>query len=222
MLWIYTCWKVKSLFYFYSQQYHSTFLCFCQHHKCQGVIMFNIWTVHWTVQIFYFKLALLLVEMDTDSDRRALDVDPENDADPRGSGSTTLYSINWYFQSNFSSFRSSRCTVVSCVIFLNKSQTNAMANYAWMTVGMKGGIRTQDCPSEPVFIKAICSKKLILKLIRFQGNSPGLEKTRVLKKKPSPVVFFLFFCPDERVYRAFFSFTNTFRCIQTLNYNHSY
>jgi hypothetical protein len=41
-------------------------------------------------------------------------------------------------------------------------------------------------------------------------------------------VFFLggggfgFFCPDERVFRVFFSFTNTFRCIQTLNYNHSY
>ena len=32
--------------------------------------------------------------------------------------------------------------------------------------------------------------------------------------------FFGFFCPDERVFRAFFSFTNTFRCIQTLNYNH--
>ncbi len=35
-------------------------------------------------------------------------------------------------------------------------------------------------------------------------------------------VFLVFFCPDERVFRFFFSFTNTFRCIQTLNYNHSY
>ncbi len=35
--------------------------------------------------------------------------------------------------------------------------------------------------------------------------------------------FFLgFFGPDERVFRGFFNFTNTFRCIQTLNYNHSY
>ena len=35
--------------------------------------------------------------------------------------------------------------------------------------------------------------------------------------------FFLrFFCLDERVFRVFFSFTNTFRCIQTFNYNHSY
>ncbi len=34
--------------------------------------------------------------------------------------------------------------------------------------------------------------------------------------------FFVFFCPDERVFRVFCSFTNTFRCIQTLNYNHSY
>ncbi len=56
--------------------------------------------------------------------------------------------------------------------------------------------------------------------------------------KPSPVGFFVFFlcffgflgffwvflgffCSDERVFRVFFSFTNTFRCIQTLNYNHS-
>ncbi len=34
--------------------------------------------------------------------------------------------------------------------------------------------------------------------------------------------FFGFFCPDERVFRVFFSFTNTFGCIQTLNYNDSY
>jgi hypothetical protein len=34
--------------------------------------------------------------------------------------------------------------------------------------------------------------------------------------------FFGFFCPDERVFRVFCSFTNTLRCIQTLNYNHSY
>jgi hypothetical protein len=51
-------------------------------------------------------------------------------------------------------------------------------------------------------------------------------------KKPSPVGFLGFFwvflgffgifCPDGRVFRVFFSFTNSFRCIQTLNYNHSY
>ncbi len=34
--------------------------------------------------------------------------------------------------------------------------------------------------------------------------------------------FFWVFCPDGRIFRVFFSFTNTFRCIQTLNYNHSY
>jgi hypothetical protein len=33
---------------------------------------------------------------------------------------------------------------------------------------------------------------------------------------------FLYICPEERVFRVFFSFKNTFRCIQTLNYNHSY
>jgi hypothetical protein len=35
--------------------------------------------------------------------------------------------------------------------------------------------------------------------------------------------FFLYICPEERVF-GFFSFKNTFslRCIQTLNYNHSY
>jgi len=68
-----------------------------------------------------------------------------------------------------------------------------------------------------------------------QGLKAGLEKTRVFLKKPSPVGFFGFFWvfwvflgffgffgPDERVFRVFFSFTNTFGCIQTLNYNHSY
>jgi hypothetical protein len=34
--------------------------------------------------------------------------------------------------------------------------------------------------------------------------------------------FFLYICPEERVFRGFFSFKNTFRCIHTLNYNHSY
>jgi hypothetical protein len=59
-------------------------------------------------------------------------------------------------------------------------------------------------------------------------NVAGLEKTRVFLKKTSPVGFlgffgfFGFFCPDERVFRVFSSFMNTFRCIQTLNYNHSY
>jgi hypothetical protein len=57
----------------------------------------------------------------------------------------------------------------------------------------------------------------------------GLEKTRV-KKKPSPVFFFvIFFCFDfflfmrleERVFRLF-QFQEYFRCIQTLNYNQSY
>ncbi len=33
--------------------------------------------------------------------------------------------------------------------------------------------------------------------------------------------FLGFFCPDEKVFRVFFSFTNTFKCIQTLNCNHS-
>ncbi len=49
----------------------------------------------------------------------------------------------------------------------------------------------------------------------------GLEKTRVFKKKKPAqwvflgflfffLVFWVFFCPDERVFRVFFSFTNTF------------
>ncbi len=64
------------------------------------------------------------------------------------------------------------------------------------------------------------------------GKNPGFFK----KTQPSGffwffwgfLVFFVFFwffwafCPDERILRVFFSFTNTFRCIQTLNYNHSY
>jgi hypothetical protein len=58
------------------------------------------------------------------------------------------------------------------------------------------------------------------------GKNPGL-------KKNSPVGFlgflgffglfgFLYIYPEERVFYGFFSFKNTFRCIQTLNYNHSY
>ncbi len=59
-----------------------------------------------------------------------------------------------------------------------------------------------------------------------------------LKKNPSPAGFlcvflcffvffvyfwfFLGFFADERVFRVFFSFTNTLRWIQTLNYNRSY
>jgi hypothetical protein len=35
-------------------------------------------------------------------------------------------------------------------------------------------------------------------------------------------VFFLYICPEKRVFRVFFSFKNTFRCIQTSNYYHSY
>jgi hypothetical protein len=56
------------------------------------------------------------------------------------------------------------------------------------------------------------------------------KKTRVFKQKPAQwfFLFFLFFwgffgflvflyiCPEERVFRFFFSFKNTFRCIQTL------
>ncbi len=34
--------------------------------------------------------------------------------------------------------------------------------------------------------------------------------------------FYIFICPEERVFKGFFSFKNTFRCIQTFNYNHSY
>jgi hypothetical protein len=51
----------------------------------------------------------------------------------------------------------------------------------------------------------------------------GWKKTRV-KKKYQPSGFFcvlwfflvfLYICPEERVFRVFFSFKNTFRCIQT-------
>jgi hypothetical protein len=48
----------------------------------------------------------------------------------------------------------------------------------------------------------------------------GWKKTRV-KKKTSPVVFFYIFA-QKREFLGFSSFKNTFRCIQTLNSNHSY
>jgi hypothetical protein len=67
---------------------------------------------------------------------------------------------------------------------------------------------------------------------------PGLEKTRGLKKKTAQWVFwaFLFFFgilgdfgffwffyifAQKREFLGFFGFKNTFRCIQTLKYNHS-
>jgi hypothetical protein len=64
---------------------------------------------------------------------------------------------------------------------------------------------------------------------KYNCDKAGLEK--ILLKRPAQWVFFGFFlvfrvflyiCPEERVFRVFFSFKNTFRCIQTLNYNHSY
>ncbi len=36
------------------------------------------------------------------------------------------------------------------------------------------------------------------------------------------VYFFFYICPEASFFRFFFSFKNTSRCTQTLNYNHSY
>jgi hypothetical protein len=73
-----------------------------------------------------------------------------------------------------------------------------------------------------------------------QRLEPGLEKTRVFKKKPAQwfflgfwvfLVFWGFFGGFFWVFlgyfvcffaQGFFSFKNTLRCIQTLTYNHSY
>ncbi len=51
----------------------------------------------------------------------------------------------------------------------------------------------------------------------------GLEKSRVKKKqkKKQPTGFFYIFV-KKREFLGFFSFKNTFRCTQTLNYNYSY
>ncbi len=64
--------------------------------------------------------------------------------------------------------------------------------------------------------------------IMHMARKAGLEKTRVKKKKKPAQWFFLGFLgflgffAQKRVFRVSFSFKNTFRCIQTLNYNHSY
>jgi hypothetical protein len=72
------------------------------------------------------------------------------------------------------------------------------------------------------------------KLVRSKSftEQAGLEKTRVLKKNQPSVFlvflgFWIFFCffyifAQKIEFLRFFSFKNTFRCIQTLNYNHSY
>jgi hypothetical protein len=58
------------------------------------------------------------------------------------------------------------------------------------------------------------------------GKNPGFQK-----ENPALWVFwvflvflgfFVFFARTRGFLGFFFSFTNTFRCIQTLNYNHSY
>jgi hypothetical protein len=74
------------------------------------------------------------------------------------------------------------------------------------------------------------------------GRKAGLEKTRVfLKRKPAQwffcfflvflgfffwgggfFVIFLYIFAQKREFLGFFSVKNTFRCIQTFNYNHSY
>jgi hypothetical protein len=60
-------------------------------------------------------------------------------------------------------------------------------------------------------------------------NRQGWKKPGLKKKNPAQWVFlgfflgfFLYICPEERVFIVFFSFKNTFWCIRTLNYNHSY
>jgi hypothetical protein len=68
------------------------------------------------------------------------------------------------------------------------------------------------------------------------GRKAGLEKTRVKKKKQPSGFFWVFWLflgflglfgffyifAQKREFLGFFSVKNTFRCIQTLNYNHSY
>jgi hypothetical protein len=85
-----------------------------------------------------------------------------------------------------------------------------------------------EASASPDNESAVEAVRVLLKAVRVLLKA-GLEKTRVFLKKTQPsgvfwvflgfFGFFGFFCPDERV---FFSFTNTFGCIQTLNYNHSY
>ncbi len=65
----------------------------------------------------------------------------------------------------------------------------------------------------------------------FAYPKSGLEKTRVFLKKIQPTSFFLggrgfwaffyIYLPRRESFKGFFSFKNTFRCIQTFNYNHS-
>ncbi len=75
------------------------------------------------------------------------------------------------------------------------------------------------------------SESKIFRILDPDPINQGWKKPGFFLKTPAQWVFlgflgffgfFGFFCPDERVFRVFFSFTNTFGCIQTLNYNHSY
>jgi hypothetical protein len=53
----------------------------------------------------------------------------------------------------------------------------------------------------------------------------GWKKPWFLKKKPQPILCFLFYyiyLHKREILGFFSSFKNTFRCIQNLNYNHSY
>ncbi len=68
----YTSQKVRA-FFFSSQHAIASYVSWCHY-----VIMFNILdSILKFLDFFYFKLALLLVEMDTDSDLQALGMDQD-------------------------------------------------------------------------------------------------------------------------------------------------
>ncbi len=106
---------------------------------------------------------------------------------------------------------------------------------------VEGFAAAKKCTNEGRALMQLDYRQFVLKTEAMSGLRPlpyqaGLEKN-VFFFKPSPVVFlgflvfwvffwffgfFYIFAQKKEEFLGFFSFKNTFRCIQTLNYNHSY
>ncbi len=73
---------------------------------------------------------------------------------------------------------------------------------------------------ERPFACAVCGKTFRLRSVLRMHARQGWKKPG-FKKNPAQCVFLYIFA-QKREFLGFFSFKNTFRCIQTLNYNYSY
>jgi hypothetical protein len=101
------------------------------------------------------------------------------------------------------------------------------------TVG-RGLVSPADMETLDMAVAVIANENVELATAFIQKKAvekAGLERTRFFFK-PSPAVFFVCFwgffgvffiyLPRRESFKGLFSFKNTFKCIQTLSYDHSY